>query len=155
MGPAETRNYLVIFGLLGGWEEVEIEGDCQDNGTEPQVLCFVSAFHPRTPLQTSIGMLIVLMIDREAQYKRQFGIWNLKRALSTTKKEKIIATLETRAQQGKSSLVKRQDKIEDPKVRRYMKEQARREISIWASGISESVGVENLSGHALQCGNRV
>ena len=66
-----------------------------------------------------------------------------------------MATLETRAQQGKSSLVKRQNKIEDSKVRRYLKEQARRDIAIWASIGAESVGIENLSGHALQCGNRV
>ncbi|KAG9236331.1 Clr5 domain-containing protein [Amylocarpus encephaloides] len=41
----------------------------------------------------------------EPQYKRQFKIWNLARALPSKKKDKIIKTLETRAQQGKSSMV--------------------------------------------------
>jgi hypothetical protein len=100
-------------------------------------------------------MLIMLRSDSETQYKRQFGIWNLKRALPTTKKEKIMAALETRAQQGKSSVVRHQGKVEVKKVRRYMKEQARRDISIWTSISSGPVDVENLSGHALQCGNRV
>lgn len=97
----------------------------------------------------------MLRSDSETQYKRRFGIWNLKRALSTTKKEKITAVLETRAQQGKLSVVRHQGKVEVQKVRRYMKEQARRDISIRASISSEPVDVENLSGHALQCGNRV
>jgi hypothetical protein len=100
-------------------------------------------------------MLIMLRSGSETQYKRQFGIWNLKRALPTAKKVKIMETLETRAQQGKPSVVKHQGKVEVQKVRRYMKEQARRDISIWTSISSGPVDVENLSGHALQCGNRV
>lgn len=95
------------------------------------------------------------LFDSETQYKRQFGIWNLKRALSTTKKEKIMAALETRAQQGKLSVVRHQGKVEVQKVRRYMKEQSRRDVSIWTRISSEPVDLENLSGHALQCGNRV
>jgi methylmalonyl-CoA mutase cobalamin-binding subunit len=100
-------------------------------------------------------MLIMLRSDSETQYKRQFGIWNLKRALSTTKKEKITAALETRAQQGKLSVVRHQGKVEIQKIRRYMKEQTRRDISIRTSISSEPVDVENLFGHDLQCGNRV
>ena len=98
---------------------------------------------------------MVLLPRSETQYKRQFGIWNLKRALPTAKKEKISKALETRAQQGKSSVVLHKGKVEDQKVRRYMKEQARRDISIWTSISTGAVDVENLSGHALQCGNRV
>jgi hypothetical protein len=91
----------------------------------------------------------------ENQYKRQFGIWNLKRVLPTAKKEKISKVLETRAQQGKSSVVLHKGKVEVQKIRRYMKEQARRDISIFVNKSNEAVSVENLSGHALQCGNRV
>jgi hypothetical protein len=36
-----------------------------------------------------------------------------------------------------------------------MKEQARRDISIWTGISSGAIDIENLSGHALQCGNRV
>ncbi|KAH8779124.1 hypothetical protein F5882DRAFT_297741 [Hyaloscypha sp. PMI_1271] len=97
----------------------------------------------------------MLRSDSETQYKRQFGIWSLKRALSTTKKEKITAALETRAQQGKLSVARHQGKVEIQKIRRYMKEQTRRDISIRTSISSEPVDVENLFGHALQCGNRV
>jgi len=96
-------------------------------------------------------MLIMLRSDSETQYKRQFGIWNLKRALSTKEKEKIAAKLETRAQQGKPSVVRRQGEDQNQKMRRYMKEQRRIRTSI----SSEPVDVENLFGHALQCGNRV
>ncbi|KAE8444540.1 hypothetical protein EG329_014464 [Mollisiaceae sp. DMI_Dod_QoI] len=91
----------------------------------------------------------------EPQYKRQFGLWNMKRALPAKKKAKIREALETRAQQGKSSVVLDHGKVEVQKVRRYLKEQARRDISIWTNISSGAVGIENLTGHALQCGNRV
>lgn len=77
------------------------------------------------------------------------------RALPTKKKAKISKALETRAQQGKSSVVLHNGKVEVQKIRRYMKEQARRDISIWTSISNMAVDIENLSGHALQCGNRV
>lgn len=89
------------------------------------------------------------------QYKRQFGIWNVKKAFPTKKKIKARQKIETRAQQGKDSVVMYNGKVENQKMRRYMKEQARRDISIW-SGINDgAVDIEELSGHALQCGNRV
>jgi hypothetical protein len=138
MGAFERCNRMAVLGLLGRREEIEVERNCQDNGTELQVLRFD-----------------YVLFDSETQYKRQFGIWNLKRALSTTKKEKIMAALETRAQQGKLSVVRHQGKVEVQKVRRYMKEQSRRDMSIWTRISSEPVDLENLSGHALQCGNRV
>src|SRR5947207_6683156 len=91
----------------------------------------------------------------ENQYKRQFGLWNMTRALPTKKKAKISKVLETRAQQGKSSVVLHNGKeVDTKKIRRYMKEQGRREISIWSSISTGAVDIENLSGHALQCGNR-
>jgi hypothetical protein len=77
------------------------------------------------------------------------------RALPTNKKAKISKALETRAQQGKSSVVLHNGKVEVQKIRRYLKERARREISIWTSMSNGTVDVGNLSGHALQCGNRV
>lgn len=77
------------------------------------------------------------------------------RALPTKKKAKISKALETRAQQGKSSVVLHNGKVENQKIRRYMKEQMRRDISIWTSISNGTVDIENLSGHALQCGNRV
>lgn len=89
------------------------------------------------------------------QYKRQFGLWNLKKALPTKKKAKIRQTLETRAQQGKSSVVLHNGNVENRKMRRYMKEQARKDISIWVGISVGAVDLEELSGHALQCGNRV
>jgi hypothetical protein len=92
----------------------------------------------------------------ESQYKRQFGIWNITKALPTKKKAKISKVLETRAQQGKSSVVLQNGKeVEHKKMRRYMKEQGRREMAIWLSISNGPVDIENLSGHALQCGNRV
>jgi hypothetical protein len=90
-----------------------------------------------------------------SQYKHQFGVWNVKKALPTKKKIKIRQEMETRAKQGKSSVLIYNGKDENPKMRRYMKEQARRDIAI-RSGISDgAVDIEELSGHALQCGNRV
>ncbi|KUJ20815.1 uncharacterized protein LY89DRAFT_779513 [Mollisia scopiformis] len=88
----------------------------------------------------------------ENQYKRQFGAWNVKKALPTKKKIKISKEMETRAQQGKASMLLYNDKMENQKIRRYMKKQGRRDISIWTSG---AVDIENLTGHALQTGNRV
>ncbi|CZR53627.1 uncharacterized protein PAC_03507 [Phialocephala subalpina] len=89
------------------------------------------------------------------QYKRQFGLWNVKRALPTKKKKKIRQDLETRAQQGKSSVVLHNGQVENKKMRRYMKEQTRKDMSLWTGISVEAVDLEELSGHALQCGNRV
>ncbi len=99
--------------------------------------------------------LTMMRLYSESQYKRQFGLWKMKRALPAKKKAKIGEALETRAQQGKSSVVLHHGKVEVEKVRRYLKEQARRDISIWTSISSGAVDIENMTGHALQCGNRV
>lgn len=77
------------------------------------------------------------------------------KALSTGKKTKISKALQTKAQQGKSSVVLHNGKVEVQKIRRHMKEQARRDMSKWTSISTVAVDIENLSGHALQCGNRV
>jgi hypothetical protein len=79
----------------------------------------------------------------------------VKRALPTKQKVKISKALETRAQQGKSSVVLHNGKLENHKIRRFMKERAREDISIWTSISNGVIDIENLSGHALQCGNRV
>jgi hypothetical protein len=73
-------------------------------------------------------MLTPLRLCSEKQYKRQFGLWNMRRALPTKKKAKITRALETRIQKGKSSVVLHNGKVEVQKIRRYMKEQARRDI---------------------------
>ena len=52
-------------------------------------------------------------------------------------------------------MVLHKGKVEVQKIRRYMKEQARRDISMWKITSDMAIEVENLSGHALQCGNRV
>ena len=107
--------------------------------------------HPGIPLNANCAATY-----SENQYKRQFGLWNMTRALPTKKKAKISKVLGTRAQQGKSSVVLHNGKeVDTKKIRRYMKEQGRREIAIWSSISTGAVGIENLSGHALQCGNRV
>lgn len=91
----------------------------------------------------------------ENQYKRQFGIWKLKRALPATKKSKICETIVTRAQQEKSSMVRYNGKVEDQKIRRHLKEQIRRDKSMLWNISTDVIDIDNLSGHALQCGNRV
>lgn len=83
-----------------------------------------------------------------------FGI-SVRRALPTKTKAKITRVLETRAQAGKSSVVLHNGKAEVQKIRRYMKEQARRDISIRTTISNGAVDIESLFGHALQCGNRV
>ena len=71
------------------------------------------------------------------------------------KKDKICKTLVTRAQQEKSSMVMHNGKVEVQKIRRHLKEQVRREKSmLWSIG-NEATDIESLSGHALQCGNRM
>jgi len=42
MGAVERCNRMAVLGLFGRWEEIEVERNCQDNGTELQVLRFVS-----------------------------------------------------------------------------------------------------------------
>jgi hypothetical protein len=78
------------------------------------------------------------------------------RALPAKKKAKISKALETRAQQGKSSVVLHHGKeVEEKKIRRYIKERGRRQIVLGPSIGNGPIHIENLSGHALQCGNRV
>ena len=42
MGAVERCHRVAVLGVLGKWEEVEVERNCEDNGTELQVLRFVS-----------------------------------------------------------------------------------------------------------------
>ncbi|KAH8656006.1 hypothetical protein BGZ60DRAFT_567862 [Tricladium varicosporioides] len=92
----------------------------------------------------------------EGQYKRQFGLWNIKRALTSKKKARISKVLETRAQQGKSSVVLHNGReVDNEKIRRHLKEEARRDIFLSSTINSGAVSIDDLFGHALQCGNRV
>lgn len=154
MDVVERCNGVVVFGAA---EEIAVERSCPAHAKALSVLCFVSRLliNLPDPINGEDGTLIVLYPRSETQYKRQFGIWNLKRVLPTAKKEKISKLLETRAQQGKTSVVLHKGKVEGHRIRRHMKERARLGISIFANKSDEAVGIENLSGHALQCGNRV
>ncbi|KAH7313005.1 hypothetical protein BKA65DRAFT_600543 [Rhexocercosporidium sp. MPI-PUGE-AT-0058] len=89
------------------------------------------------------------------QYKRQFGIWKIKRAITTKQKVKISKAMETRAKQGKSSIVLHNGQVESRKIWRFMKERARENLSMWAGTGNQSFDIGDLSGHALQCGNKV
>jgi hypothetical protein len=102
-----------------------------------------------------LARLLTNLLSREKQYKRQFGLWGLKRAIPTEKKVKICQTVANRAQHGKSSVILHHGKVEVQKMRRHLKAQIRRDKSMLWSIYSGSTDIENLSGHALQCGNRV
>jgi hypothetical protein len=41
MGAVERCHRVAVLGILGKWEEVEVERNCRDNGTKLQVLRFV------------------------------------------------------------------------------------------------------------------
>jgi len=92
----------------------------------------------------------------ESQYKRQFRIWKLKKNIPTPKKIAIYETVHTRAQMGKSSLVKYKGQDVDPgKLRRLSKIKRRQDIKMEIFMAAECGDIEALSGHALQCGNRM
>lgn len=42
MGAVERCHRVAVLGVLERWEEVEVERNCQENGTKLQVLRFVS-----------------------------------------------------------------------------------------------------------------
>ncbi|KAL2072966.1 hypothetical protein VTL71DRAFT_10290 [Oculimacula yallundae] len=88
----------------------------------------------------------------QTQYKRQFGIWNLAKALPSKKKEKIAKVLQTRAQQSKNTAVKYNGHDQSTAMRRYLKEQKRQNVALLPK---VSLSIENLTGHALQCGNHL
>ena len=76
----------------------------------------------------------------ESQYKRQFGVWKLKKNIPTPKKIAIYETIHTRAQMGKSSLVKYKGQNVDPgKLRRLLKTKRRQEIKITSANIVQDV----------------
>jgi hypothetical protein len=154
MDIVERCHGVAVFGAA---EEIAVERSRPAHAEALSILRFVSILiiHLPDPINREDRKLIMFHPCSANQYKRQFGIWNLKRVLPTAKKEKISKLLETRAQQGKLSVVLHKGKVEVQKIRRYMKEQARLDISIFANKSNEDVAVENLSGHALQCGNRV
>lgn len=92
----------------------------------------------------------------ESQYKRQFGIWKFKKNIPTPKKTAICDAVHTRAQMGKSSLVKYKGQDVDPgKIRRLVKTKRRQDIKMEIFMTAECGDIESLSGHALQCGNRM
>ncbi|PVH82419.1 hypothetical protein DL98DRAFT_586407 [Cadophora sp. DSE1049] len=112
--------------------------------------------------KTQLKDLVAMMKARyqfyasEGQYKGQFKRWKIGKAIPAKKKEGISKTLQSRAQLGKSSVVLYKDRpVENKTIRRYLKDQARREIAIGPSMINGTSDLEFLSGHALQCGNRV
>lgn len=88
----------------------------------------------------------------ENQYKRQFGLWNVSKVLTSKKKEKITKVLQTRSRQGKDTTVTYNGQDGNKKMRRYLKTRMRSDVSLQPS---ISLGIENLFGHALQCGNRL
>jgi hypothetical protein len=93
-------------------------------------------------------------LHSESQYKRQFGVWKLKKNISALKKTAICESVHTRAQMGKSSLVKYKGQNVDPeKLRRLLKTKRRREVKMEILMGAGYVDIESLSGHALQCGN--
>jgi hypothetical protein len=100
-------------------------------------------------------LVLTLRLQSANQYKRQFAIWNVKKSIPTKQKIRISKTMETRAKQGKSSVVLHNGKDQDHKMRRFFKERARGDVSLQACINSGSFDIEDLSGHALQCGNRV
>jgi len=86
------------------------------------------------------------------QYKRQFGLWNISKALPSKKKEKITKVLQTRSRQRKNTAVTYNGHDQSNAMRRYLKDQMRQNVALLPKF---SLSIENLSGHALQCGNRL
>lgn len=96
-----------------------------------------------------------VLFERVNQYTRQLAIWKVKKSIPTHQKIKISKAIETRAKQGKSSTVLHNGMDENHKIRRHMKKRARNAVSMQTGITSGPFDLDNLSGHALQCGNRV
>lgn len=92
----------------------------------------------------------------ESQYKYQIKKWNLKKSTSTQKKEKICQVLQKRAQLGKASaMVRGGQDFDTTNLRRHLKTEGRRRITL-QPGVGEAdTGGRPFSGRITLSGNRI
>jgi hypothetical protein len=80
----------------------------------------------------------------------------LSKNTSTPKKAALCQIIGTRAQLGKSSVITRKGQIVDTKnLRRYLKTEARREITLQPVAGGAAKDANSLSGHISLFGNRM
>lgn len=71
------------------------------------------------------------MCNSEAHYKYQIKKWKMKKNTSKDKKAAICRVVKSRAQQGKTSVIKRGSKDFDTKnLQRYLKAEAKKAIEL-------------------------
>lgn len=149
MGAPEAFHVSIVH-----WRNEASEGYCQNHGSQVQILCKVrdcpiDLFFAQCDHQMLISLLSLLS---QNQYKRQFGLWNISKAFSSKKKEKVTRALQTRSRKGKNTGVEFNGNDQSKAMRRYLKDKMRQDVVRLPNF---SLSIENLSGHALQCGNRL
>jgi hypothetical protein len=98
-----------------------------------------------------------LFSPSESQYKYQINRkWKLKKSIPAPKKIALCETIQSRARLGKQTTAtyKGQD-VDTKKLRRHLKTQARRDISLRAAAHGLANSAPPVSGHTLQFGNLV
>ena len=99
-------------------------------------------------------MLTLSALTSESQYKYQIQKWKLKKNTSTPKKAALYQVIQTRAQLGKSSVVTRGGHNVDTKnLRRYLKTEARRAVTLQPVAGGAVRDASSFSGHITQFGN--
>ena len=92
----------------------------------------------------------------ESQYKYQIKKWKLKKSLSVPKKKAICQVMQKRAKIGKSSAIMRGGQDVDTKnIRRYLKTERRRAITLQPGAIPSMADISTFSGRITQSGNRM
>lgn len=92
----------------------------------------------------------------ESHYKYQIKKWKIKKSTSTSKKAALYQVIQTRAQLGKSSAITRGGQEFDTKnLRRFLKNERRRAITLQPVVGGEVGDVSSFSGHITQSGTRI
>ena len=100
---------------------------------------------------------MVLAMPSESQYKYQITKkWRLKKSMSTAKKAAVCKVIKTRAQLGELSTVTRDGQsLESRNLRRYLKTEARKEMTLHPTVIDQPEISNLLSSRVAQFGNRM
>lgn len=92
----------------------------------------------------------------ESSYKYYLKKWKLKKSIPASKKAAMCDYLQTRANAGKRTAMTYKGKEVDPgKLRRVMKEDARKQIAMLAPRTGTEAGAGNISYTVFPAGNRM
>ena len=107
---------------------------------------------------TSLGLdADVFALASEHQYKYHINRkWKMNKSIATPKKAAISRQIQKRAELGKASVVTRGGKKVDTKnLRRYLKTEQRRAVTLRPGANTTARDAVSLLGHSIPVGNRM